>query len=48
LGIPRLNEAGDLVVQTWGSAESGTVYVESIELVVFAESAWAKAEARWE
>jgi glycosyltransferase involved in cell wall biosynthesis len=37
LGIPRLHDAGDLVVQTWSDAESGTLHVESIELVVLVE-----------
>jgi glycosyltransferase involved in cell wall biosynthesis len=38
LGIPTLKEAGDLVVQTWGHADSATVHIESIDLVVFAEA----------
>lgn len=38
LRIPKLQEAGDLVVQTWANPESGTVHLESIELVVFALS----------
>ena len=42
LGIPRLQEAGDLVVQTWDRSESATVHIESIDLVVFSESARAK------
>lgn len=37
LGIPRLQDAGHLVVQTWSDAKSGTLHVESIELVVFVE-----------
>jgi glycosyltransferase involved in cell wall biosynthesis len=36
LGIPRLHDAGDLVVQTWSDG-SGTLHVESIELVVLVE-----------
>jgi glycosyltransferase involved in cell wall biosynthesis len=43
LRIPKLQEAGDLVVQTWGDPESGTVYLESIDLVVFASSSAAAA-----
>ena len=38
LGIPRLKEAGDLVVQTWDRADSATVHIESIDLLVFAGS----------
>ena len=38
LGIPRLKEASDLIVQTWARAESGTVHIESVELVMFAKS----------
>jgi glycosyltransferase involved in cell wall biosynthesis len=34
LGIPSLKEAGNLVVQTWGRADSATVHIESIDLVV--------------
>jgi glycosyltransferase involved in cell wall biosynthesis len=37
LGIPRLQDAGDLVVQTWADPTSATLHVESIELVVLAE-----------
>ena len=37
IGIPRLQDAGDLVVQTWAAAESGTLHVERIELVVLVE-----------
>jgi glycosyltransferase involved in cell wall biosynthesis len=37
LGIPRLQDAGDLVVQTWADATPATLHVESIELVVLAE-----------
>jgi glycosyltransferase involved in cell wall biosynthesis len=37
LGIPRLHEVGDLVVQTWGEAESGTIDVHCVELVVFSK-----------
>jgi glycosyltransferase involved in cell wall biosynthesis len=36
LRIPRLEEAGDLVVQTWADAAPGTVHIESIELVELA------------
>jgi glycosyltransferase involved in cell wall biosynthesis len=43
LRIPRLQEAGDLVVQTWAGPESGTVHLESIALVVFALSSAAAA-----
>jgi glycosyltransferase involved in cell wall biosynthesis len=43
LRIPKLQEAGDLVVQTWADPESGTVHLESIELVVFALSSSAAA-----
>jgi glycosyltransferase involved in cell wall biosynthesis len=43
LRIPKLQEAGDLVVQTWAEPESGTVHLESIELVVFASSSAAAA-----
>jgi glycosyltransferase involved in cell wall biosynthesis len=43
LGIPRLKEAGDLVVQTWARADSATVHIESIDLVVFAESSTVAA-----
>ena len=41
LRIPKLREAGDLVVQTWADPESGTVHLESIELVVFASTSAA-------
>jgi glycosyltransferase involved in cell wall biosynthesis len=41
LGIPRVRDAGDLVVQTWDRAESATVHIEKVELVVFAESSMA-------
>jgi glycosyltransferase involved in cell wall biosynthesis len=41
LGIPRVNEASDLVVLTWDRAESATVHIESIHLVVFAKSSMA-------
>jgi len=37
LGIPRLQDAGDLVVQTWGDPTPATLHVESIELVVLEE-----------
>src|SRR5262245_36554525 len=37
LGIPRLKEAGDLIVQTWGEPESGTIDIHAVELVVFSE-----------
>jgi glycosyltransferase involved in cell wall biosynthesis len=37
LGIPRLREAGDLIVQTWGEAESGTIDIHGVELVVFSK-----------
>jgi glycosyltransferase involved in cell wall biosynthesis len=37
LGIPRLYEAGDLIVQTWGEAESGTIDIQGVELVVFSK-----------
>jgi glycosyltransferase involved in cell wall biosynthesis len=43
LRIPKLQEAADLVVQTWADPESGTVHLESIELVVFALSSAAAA-----
>jgi glycosyltransferase involved in cell wall biosynthesis len=43
LRIPRLHDAGDLVVQTWAGPEPGTVYVVSIELLVFAKSSAAAA-----
>jgi hypothetical protein len=43
LGIPRLKEASDLVVHTWDRAESATVHIESIDLVVFAKSSMAVA-----
>jgi glycosyltransferase involved in cell wall biosynthesis len=43
LRIPKLQDAGDLVVQTWAEPESGTVHLESIELVVFASSSAAAA-----
>jgi glycosyltransferase involved in cell wall biosynthesis len=37
LGIPRLHEAGDLIVQTWGEPESGAIDIHAAELVVFSE-----------
>jgi glycosyltransferase involved in cell wall biosynthesis len=46
LGIPRVKEASDLVVQTWARAESATVHIESIDLVVFAESSIAAHRIR--
>jgi FkbM family methyltransferase len=41
LGIPRVEEASELVVQTWAVAKPATVHIESIDLVVFAESSTA-------
>ena len=43
LGIPRVKEASDLVVLTWARAASGTVHIESADLVVFAETSMASA-----
>jgi hypothetical protein len=37
-----VKEASDLVVQTWARAESATVHIESVDLVVFAESSTAE------
>jgi hypothetical protein len=38
LRVPNLQEAGDLIVQTWDVDVPGTVRIASIELVVFAGS----------
>jgi len=46
LGIPRVKDAGDLVVQTWARAESATVHIERVDLVVFAESSMAAHQSR--
>jgi glycosyltransferase involved in cell wall biosynthesis len=45
LRIPELQEAGDLVVQTWAAAEPGRVHVEAVELAVFAVFAESSATA---
>lgn len=46
LAIPRVKDAGDLVIQTWAGAESATVHVEKVDLVVFAESSMAVQQSR--
>jgi hypothetical protein len=46
VAIPRVKDASDLVVLTWDRAESATVHIESVDLVVFSESSLAAQRAR--